>query len=67
MYFQRLRDLREDDDKSQQRIANMLNLSLSAYKRYENGTREAPAWVIVELAQYYKVSTDYLLGLTNKK
>lgn len=37
----------------------------SVYRRYENGERETPAWVIVKLAEYYRVSTDYLLGLSD--
>jgi len=61
----RIRDLREDHDKSQQQIANLLHMQRSVYRRYESGERETPAWVVVALAEYYKVSTDYLLGLTN--
>lgn len=37
----------------------------SVYRRYESGERETPAWVVVKLADYYKVSTDYLLGRTD--
>ena len=37
----------------------------SVYRRYESGERETPAWVVVKLAEYYRVSTDYLLGRTN--
>ena len=43
----------------------MLNNHRSVYRRYESGERETPAWVVVKLAEYYHVSTDYLLGRTN--
>lgn len=65
MEIKRLRDLREDSDKTQQEIANVLNMHRSVYRRYEGGERETPAWVVVKLADYYKVSTDYLLGRTD--
>ena len=66
MEIRRLRDLREDHDKSQKAIAEYLNMHRSVYRRYESGERETPSWVIVKLAQYYRVSTDYLLGLTDE-
>lgn len=65
MEIKRIRDMREDHDKSQQEIADYLNMHRSVYRRYESGERETPAWVIVKLAEYYHVSTDYLLGLTD--
>lgn len=65
MEIKRIRDMREDHDKSQQEIADYLNMHRSVYRRYESGERETPAWVIVKLAEYYRVSTDYLLGLTD--
>ena len=65
MEIQRLRDLRDDHDKTQQEIAEVLNMHRSVYRRYESGERETPAWVVVKLAEYYHVSTDYLLGRTN--
>lgn len=43
----------------------MLNMHRSVYRRYENGERETPAWVVVKLADYYHVSTDYLLERTD--
>lgn len=63
--MKRIRDLREDHDKTQQEIADVLNMHRSVYRRYESGERETPVWVIVKLAKYYHVSTDYLLGLTD--
>ena len=65
MEIQRLRDLRDDHDKTQQEIADVLNMHRSVYRRYESGERATPAWVVVKLAEYYHVSTDYLLGRTN--
>ena len=65
MEIQRLRDLRDDHDKTQQEITDVLNMHRSVYRRYESGERETPAWVVVKLAEYYHVSTDYLLGRTN--
>ena len=65
MEIQRLRDLPDDHDKTQQEIADVLNMHRSVYRRYESGERETPAWVVVKLAEYYHVSTDYLLGRTN--
>ena len=53
MEIQRLRDLREDHDKAQWEVAAYLNMHRSVYRRYENGTRETPAWVLDKLADYY--------------
>ena len=66
MEIKRMRDLREDHDKTQQEIAELLNMHRSVYRRYESGECETPSWVIVKLAQYYRVSTDYLLGLKDE-
>lgn len=67
MKYQRLQDLREDHDLRQQDVADILHCQRNVYRRYECGEREVPVWVIVTLAKYYNVSTDYLLGLTNCK
>ena len=66
MEIRRLRDLREDHDKSQKAIAEYLNMHRSVYRRYESGERETPAWVLDKLADYYHVSTDSLLGRTDR-
>ena len=66
MHIQRLRDLREDSDKTQQDIADYLNMHRSVYRRYESGEREIPVWALIKLAQLYKTSTDYILGLTDE-
>lgn len=65
MDVRRIKDLREDRDKTQQQVCDYLNMDRSVYRRYESGERETPAWVVVKLADYYGVSTDYLLGLTD--
>lgn len=60
--YQRIRDLREDSDKTQKEIADILNMQLTVYQRYERGERELPLWAAIKLADYYKVSLDYLVG-----
>ena len=52
MDTKRLRDLREDNDKTQQQIADMLNMHRSVYRRYESGEREIPVWAVIKLADY---------------
>ena len=66
-YYQRLRDLREDSDLKQQDIADMLEIGQVQYHRYESGKREMPFHMVIELAKFYKVSLDYIAGLTNDK
>ena len=65
MHFQRLEDLRVDHDRTQVQIAHYLNMGRNVYWRYEKGIREIPTWAVVKLADYYQVSTDYLLGRTD--
>ncbi len=64
-YYQRLCDLPEDHDKSQDEIANILNISQQHYSMYERGTRELPMHHFITLAKYYNVSLDYLAGLVD--
>lgn len=63
----RLRDLREDCDLKQQQIADYLHIKQNTYSQYENGLRQLPVDVLIKLSKYYKVSTDYILGLSEKK
>ena len=63
----RIRDLREDSDKTQKQIAQYLMCDQSLYSKYEREERPLPLEYAVELAQYYQVSMDYLVGLTNEK
>ncbi len=61
--YHRVRDLREDHDKTQREIATILNMQLTVYQRYERGERELPLWAAIKLAKYYHVTLDYLVGL----
>ena len=67
MKFERMRDLREDRDMTQQAVASYLHMQRSVYRRYESGERETPAGVILALADLYQVSADYLLGRSGEK
>ena len=62
-FYQRLRDLREDADKSQAEIAARLNIAQTQYSRYERGERELPMHHFIALAKFYNISLDYLAGL----
>lgn len=59
--YRRVRDLREDRDKTQKEIASILNMQLTVYQRYERGERELPLWAAIKLADYYHVTLDYLV------
>lgn len=63
----RLKDLRENADLKQKDIAEYLHIRQNTYSQYENGHRQVPIDVLIKLAKYYNVSTDYILGLTNEK
>lgn len=63
----RLRDLREDSDLKQKELADYLHIKQNTYSQYENGQRQLPIDVLIKLAKYYKVSTDYILGLSDQK
>jgi len=60
--YKRVRDLREDRDLNQKDIANILNMQLTVYQRYERGERELPLWAAIKLADFYSVTLDYLVG-----
>lgn len=66
-YIDRIRNLREDFDKSQQEIADYLGTSQTMYARYKRGANEMPIRHLLKLAKYYHVSLDYLCGLTDRK
>ena len=61
--YKRIRDLREDKDKTQREIAEFLNMKPQQYARYESGEREIPLHHLITLAKFYNVSLDYLAGL----
>ena len=64
VYIKILRDLREDHDKTQQEVADILGTSQTMYARYERGANELPLHHLITLCRYYRVSADYILGLT---
>ena len=66
-YWERIKALREDNDITQTDIAKYLNIAQNTYSQYENGKRELPISVLIQICQYYKVSADYVLGLSKKK
>ena len=67
MHFERIRNLREDNDLLQKDIAGYLKISQQYYSQYELGKYTIPIEFLIMLADYYKVSVDYLVNRTNKK
>lgn len=65
--YRRLRDLREDKDLTQKQIAEILGMSQTGYSKYETGENDIPTHILIKLADFYKTSTDYILGRTNNK
>ena len=65
--YRRIRDLREDRDLKQEDLARLLNCTQACYSNYENGRRDIPTETLNQLADFYGVSVDYLLGRTNVK
>ena len=65
-YIKRMRDLREDNDKTQQQIAEILGTSQTIYARYERGANELPIRHLLTLCAYYRVSADYFLGISDR-
>ena len=63
--YQRIKDLREDRDLKQKQVAAYLSCSQQVYSNYELGQRDIPSDVLIKLSQFYNVSVDYILGLTN--
>lgn len=66
-YYKRLYDLRTDNDLTQEKVAKILNTSKQTYGRYENGQRKLSIEDLIKLAEFYNVSTDYILGLSDEK
>ena len=64
--YRRIRDLREDNDLTQKELAKVLNCSQQVYSNYELGQKDIPTAILIKLADYYKVSIDYILGRTDK-
>lgn len=65
--YGRIRDLREDADLKQRDLAVQLQLHQTTYSSYELGKLNIPAPILIQLAQFYNTSVDYLLGLTNER
>lgn len=66
-FYQRIRDLREDADKYQKEIAEYLGTTAQYYGKYESGECEIPFFRAIQLADYYRVTLDYLAGRTKFK
>ncbi len=65
-HYQRLRDIREDREKTQKEIAEILNTTYQYYSAYERGIRDLPSHHLRTLAEFYNISADYLLGLIDE-
>ena len=66
-YIKKIKDLREDNDLTQQQVAEYLGTSQTMYARYERGANELPIHHLIALCKFYKVSADYILDINNKK
>ena len=66
-FYRRLRDLREDNDLTQNHVAQYFGMKQPQYYSYESGVRDIPTDVLIKLAALYKTSVDYILGLTDKQ
>ena len=66
-YARRMRELRQDNDLSQKKIADMLGVAQTTYSQYELNKRPMPIEYLIALCKYYHVSSDYMLGLSDKK
>ncbi len=64
--YPRLKDMREDHDLPQEAVGKLLGTTQQQYYKYEKGIQEIPVHHLITLANYYRVTTDYLLGRTNK-
>ena len=67
MIFQRIRDLWEDSDLTQEQVAEMLGVKQTTYSKYELGKILVPIDILIRLADFYQVSLDYLVGRSNRK
>ncbi|MBQ5837071.1 MAG: helix-turn-helix transcriptional regulator [Clostridia bacterium] len=67
MLYKRIRDLREDNDLTQKQMGEILSCSQRVYSNYERGELDIPTEILIKLADFHKVSVDYLLNRTDKK
>lgn len=65
--YDRIKNLREDNDYTQKQIAEILNCTQTGYGKYELGQRDIPTHILIKLAIHYGTSIDYLLGITDEK
>ena len=65
MIYRRIRDLREDNNYTQKELSKVLNCSQQVYSNYELGQRDIPTDILIKLSKFYKVSVDYILGLSD--
>ena len=65
--YPRIRDLREDHDLTQTKLAKLIGMSQTGYSKYETGENDVPTSILIKLALLYNTSTVYILGLTNEK
>ena len=63
--YKRVRELREDKDLTQKQVGQILNMSQTGYSQYEIGKNDIPTDVLIKLANFYNVSVDYILGITD--
>ena len=66
-YAERMRNLRQDNDLSQKKVADMLGVAQTTYSQYELEKRPMPIDYLIPLCKFYNVSADYMLGLSNRK
>lgn len=64
--YKRIRDLREDKDLNQTQVAKMLGMSQTGYSKYETGENDIPTAILIKLADFYDVTTDYILERTDE-
>ncbi len=67
MLYQRIRDLREDKDLTQKQMGEILSCSQRVYSNYERGELDIPTEILIKLADFHKVSVDYILNRTDKQ
>lgn len=67
MHYRRIRDLREDKDLTQTEIAKILNCSQRVYSNYERGEVDIPTEILIKLADFHQVTTDYILGRSDER
>lgn len=67
IYYETIRDLREDNRYTQQAIANILNIGQRTYSDYESGRTRIPVESLIILARFYNVSMDYICGVSSVK